>query len=109
MAAHCFMHVFTDLGWREMDEAGRTDGARKPGFVWHTAPGCVLLPGDARICFLRCDDAACMLGEARSPAPAVVPLKRFLLTKPRSLHGSPGHSITAYIRAVQRESGQVLQ
>ena len=68
IAAHCFLHEFTDLGWRELAEDGSTDGPRKPGFVWHTDPGCVLLPGAARICFLRCDDAECMLGQARAPA-----------------------------------------
>ena len=66
IAAHCFLHEFTDLGWRELSEDGTTDGPRQPGFVWHTEPGCVLLPGDARICFLRCDVAECMLGQARA-------------------------------------------
>ena len=32
----------------------------------HTDPGCVLLPGAAHICFLRCDDAECMLEQARA-------------------------------------------
>ena len=82
MAAHCFMAVFTDLGWRVMDEAGRTDGPYRPGFVWHTEPGCVLLPGDARICFLRCDNATCMLGEVWG--------------QPRCLCGWLSHSLSCF-------------
>ena len=73
MAAQCFMHVFTDLGWRVMDEAGKTDGPHMPGFVWHTDPGCILLPGAARICFLRCDNATCMLDEVQGSSHIILP------------------------------------
>ncbi|EIE23050.1 hypothetical protein COCSUDRAFT_63432 [Coccomyxa subellipsoidea C-169] len=62
MAAHCFMYEFTDLGWRELGDDGVAP-LRKPGFVWHTGPGCVLLPEDTKICFLRCDTVSCMMGE----------------------------------------------
>lgn len=65
MAAHCFMYEFTDLGWRELGDDGVNSAQRRPGFVWHTGPGCVLLPGDTRICFLRCDTVKCMMGEVR--------------------------------------------
>ncbi len=64
MAAHCFMYEFTDLGWRELGDDGVAP-LRKPGFVWHTGPGCVLLPEDTKICFLRCDTVSCMMGEVR--------------------------------------------
>lgn len=63
MAAHCFMYEFTDLGWHELGEDGVNAAKRRPGFVWHTGPGCVLLPDDTRICFLRCDTVTCMMGE----------------------------------------------
>ena len=28
IAAHCFLHEFTDLGWRELAEDGTTDGLK---------------------------------------------------------------------------------
>ncbi len=66
MAAHCFMYAFTDLGWRRLEDDGGTRGTRKSGFVWHTDPGCVLLPHDTRICFYRCDKVQCVRDEVRS-------------------------------------------
>lgn len=62
-AAQCFMSEFTDLGWWALDAAGATLGPRQEGFVWHTDPGCVLLPEDTRICFIRCDTADCVQKE----------------------------------------------
>ena len=66
IAAHCFMYEFTDLGWRALDAQGKTDGPKKEGFVWHTDPGCVLLPEDTRICFIRCDEFECVKKEVRT-------------------------------------------
>ena len=68
LAAHCLMYEFTDLGWHELGEDGANNPQRMPDFVWHTRPGCVLLPGDTRICFLRCDTFKCMMGEVRRRA-----------------------------------------
>ena len=66
IAAHCFMYEFTDLGWRALDAQGKTAGPKKEGFVWHTDPGCVLLPEDTRICFIRCDEFECVKKEVRA-------------------------------------------
>ena len=57
------MYEFTDLGWRALDAQGKTTGPKKEGFVWHTDPGCVLLPEDTRICFIRCDEFECVKKE----------------------------------------------
>ncbi|CAL5228742.1 g11927 [Coccomyxa viridis] len=59
-AAQCAMYEFTDLGWWELDATGANPGPRQEGFVWHTDPGCILLPEDTRICFIRCDTADCV-------------------------------------------------
>ena len=61
-AMQCFMYEFTDLGWRPLDAAGAT-GAWEDGFGRLMDPGCVLLPEDTRICFIRCDTAACVQKE----------------------------------------------
>ena len=57
------MYAFTDLGWRRLEDDGGTGGDRKPGFVWHTDPGCILLPHGTRICFYRCDKVQCVRDE----------------------------------------------
>ena len=66
-AAQCFMYEFFDLGWWALDETGATPGPKQDGFVWHTDPGCVLLPEDTRICFIRCDEATCVQKEVSRP------------------------------------------
>ena len=63
-AAQCAMYEFTDLGWWELDATGANPGPRQEGFVWHTDPGCILLPQDTRICFIRCDTADCVQKQA---------------------------------------------
>ena len=72
-AAQCFMYEFTDLGWRPLDAAGSTSGPREDGFVWHTDPGCVLLPEDTRICFIRCDEFTCVQKEVSRPGRPPLP------------------------------------
>ncbi|CAL8465497.1 g5033 [Coccomyxa elongata] len=79
MAAHCFMYEFTDLGWHELGEDGVNAAKRRPGFVWHTGPGCVLLPADTRICFLRCDTVSCMMGEVLKKVARVGKRRDFLV------------------------------
>lgn len=65
-AAQCAMYEFTDLGWWELDATGANPGPRQEGFVWHTDPGCILLPEDTRICFIRCDTADCVQKQVSS-------------------------------------------
>ena len=68
---HCFFYPFTDLGWHALEGNGSSAGPRQEGFIWHSAPGCVHLPGDTRVCFHRCDNATCMLQQARPPPPCL--------------------------------------
>ena len=65
-ATQCAMYEFTDLGWWELDATGANPGPRQEGFVWHTDPGCILLPEDTRICFIRCDTADCVQKQVSS-------------------------------------------
>ena len=64
---HCFFYAFTDLGWHALEANGSSAGPRQEGFIWHSAPGCVHLPADTRVCFHRCDNATCMMQQACAP------------------------------------------
>ena len=69
---HCFFYPFTDLGWHALEGNGSSAGPRQEGFIWHSAPGCVHLPADTRVCFHRCDNATCMLQQVIASAVPVV-------------------------------------
>lgn len=71
-AVTCFLHGMTDLGWHALDaDSGQSHAARLQGFATTAAmgsPGCILLPGSTRICWIRCNDGGCMLDMVRAPA-----------------------------------------
>ena len=75
---HCFFYPFTDLGWHALEGNGSSAGPRQEGFIWHSAPGCVHLPADTRVCFHRCDNATCMLQQARALLCACLGMTRIM-------------------------------